>query len=178
MRSLDKQESRRKSVQKYLYSIKRSEIKILNLERAIHDLDTRRESPPVWMSNPDIISVTGGMDGSKQESWVEFLETYPDRRSYLADCLDHERKRVEQFYTTLNQLSTEGRWGPLAANLIRHKYIQRITPDMAIYTMYLFCTRESFYRTHKRALKFFYDVLPDIFKNDTLVTLNSSKSVI
>ncbi|SDD89184.1 hypothetical protein [Sporomusa acidovorans] len=167
-----------KQVQKYLYSIKRSEIKILNLERAIQDLDTRRESPPVWMHDPDTISVTGGQEGSKQESWVEFLEAYPGRRSYLTDCLEQEQKRVEQFYQTLDQLSAEGNWGPLAANIIRHKYIQRITPDTAIYTMFLFCTKESFYRTHKKALKFFYDVLPDVFQNDTFVTLNLSKNVV
>lgn len=168
----------KKEVIQYLYSIKRTEVAITNLARAIDDLETRRQSPPDWMHNPDSISVTGGMEGSKQEAWAEFIEAYPARKSFLEDQLQQKQKKIEQYNEIITALAQEGRWGTLAVQIIRHKYIQRITPDKAIYTMFLFCAEKTYYRIHRRALQYFIDVLPHVLKNDSLVTVNSAKNVI
>lgn len=154
-----------KSVKQYLYSIKRTELSIINLEKAIEELDTRRQSPPVWMHNPDAIAVCGGnIEESKQEVWVQFLEAYPARRSYLLDILKQHQNKVEQFYQALDAMAKTERWGTMGVNIIRHKYIQRISPDAAIYTMFLYCSERAYYQTHRRALQFFFDVLPAQFQ--------------
>ncbi|TWH49608.1 DUF1492 domain-containing protein [Sporomusa sp. KB1] len=158
----------KKAVIQYLYSIKRTELAITNLERAIEDLETRRESPPVWMHNLDSVSVTGGMESSKQEAWVQFIEAYPERKSFLKDQLQQKQNKIQQYNEIITALSREGNWGSLAAQIIRHRYIQRISPDKAIYTLFLFCSESTFYKTHRQALKYFNDVLPKI-KNTVLI---------
>ena len=168
----------KKNVIQYLYSIKRTQLAILNLERALEELKTRRESPPVWMHNPDAVSVTGGVEGSKQEAWVEFLEAYPARKSFLEDQLSQKVNKVEQFDSIMAAMPQEGHWGSLAVEIIRHKYIQRISPDKAIYSMFLFCSEETYYRTHRKALQYFVDVLPQTIKNDSLVTVNKAKKAV
>ncbi len=149
-----------KAVKAYLYGIKRTEVAIINLTRALEDLNTRIQSPPTWMSNPNAIAVCGGADGSKQESWVEFQDAYPERRQFLEDQLADKRRKVEEYERTLAAMAEEGHWGTLAVQIVRYKYNMRVVPNRAIYLYHLFCTEEIFYRTHRRALQFFRDAVP------------------
>lgn len=157
-----------KAVKAYLYSIKRTEIAIINLTRALEDLDTRMESPPTWMSNPDAVAVCGGAEESKQETWVMFQEAYPERRQFLHDKLHDHRRKVEEYERTLAAMVGEGHWGALAAEIVRYKYNMRVAPDSAIYRFHLFCTEETFYRTHRRALQFFFEAVPQRFSKLTV----------
>lgn len=153
-----------KAVKQFLYSIRRTELAIINLEKALEELDTRRESPPDWMSRLDAVGGSGGGGGSKLESWTEFLDTYPARRSYLEDQLKQHRRKVEQYNQAVEMISKEPRWGALGKDIVRLKYYQHVRPDRAIYTLYLFCAERTFYEAHRRALKMVYDILPDRFR--------------
>jgi hypothetical protein len=152
------------AVKAYLYSIKRTEIAIINLTRALEDLDTRMQSPPTWMSNPEAVGVYGASNESRQETWVMFQEAYPERRAFLNDKLHEKRRKVEEYETTLAAMVQEGNWGPLAVQIVKYKYNMRVSPDSAIYLYHLFCTKETFYRLHRRALQFFCDALPHRFE--------------
>ena len=152
-----------KRVKQFLYSIKVTELAIFNLQRAIDDLDTRKASPPTWMSNPDVCGVSGGSAGSQQESWVEFLDAYPARRSFLTDTMDRHRRKVADYNETIDSMRETEQWGPLGADIIRLKYYHHIHPDQTIWCYHLFCSKAAFYRTHYAALRFFYEVLPQRF---------------
>lgn len=153
-------------VKQFLYSIRTAEFAIANLQRAILDLDTRRESPPDWMRSGEAVRVSGGKNESKLETWVEFLDTYEARRSYLLDSLSLHRRKVEQYNDTLAVLAEEPRWGSLGVQIIEYKFRRRVKPDSAIYTLHLFCGRETFYRCLKKSVQFFYQALPDRFGHE------------
>jgi hypothetical protein len=150
-------------VKQFLYSIRTVEFAIANLQRAILDIDTRRESPPDWTRSPEAVRVSGGRNESKLEDWVEFLDSYEARRSFLVDSLAQHRRKVEQYNETLAEMAREPRWGCLGAQIIEYKFRRRVQPDLAIYTQHLFCGRETFYRALKKALRFFCEALPDRF---------------
>lgn len=150
-------------VKQFLYSIRTAEFAIGNLERAIMDLDARRQSPPDWTRYPEAVRVTGGRNESRLEAWVEFLDTYEARRSFLEDSLRLHRRKVEQYNDTLAVMAGESRWGSLAAQIVEYKFRRRVKPDSVIYALHLFCGRETFYRGLRRALRFFYEALPDRF---------------
>ena len=154
--------SEQKFVKQWLYSIPKTEVAIKNLERAIDDLSERRQSPPTWMSNPDALGVQGGSGGSKQETWVEFLDMYEARMSYLQDTLARHKRKIEQYNDTLEAMNNDV-VGALGVAIIKYKYYRHIKPDSAIYTLYLFCSQKTFYNYHFRALQYFAQTLPDIF---------------
>lgn len=151
------------AVKQWLHSIKRSELAIINLTKAIEEIETRRESPPTWMPRYEM-SGGGGNGGSKQESWVEFVDQYDARKKYLEQELTRIKNKVEQYNNTLDNMNNEPQWGSLAVQIIKAKYYKHISPDFAIFTYHLFCSKETFYRTHRKALQFIVDVLPNIFK--------------
>lgn len=153
--------SQKNKVAQYLHSIKRTEIAIYNLSNSIENLETRRNSPPTWMQVPGIGG--GGDSGSKQEAWVEFLDTYDARKSYLQDKLEEHRLKVVQYNDVLTALSEEGQIGMIASYVIRHKYYDKVAPDSEIYTNILFCSESTFYKAHRFGLIFFFEALPDIF---------------
>jgi len=159
---LTKEEAKR--VKAWLYSISKTEYALENLKRALEDLETRYQSPPTWMRNPDAVAVMGGEETSKQETWVQFLEYYPARKSFLEDKIAAHERKLQQYRETLELMAADPQWGQLGKDIIRLKYYRRVRPDRAIYTMFLFCTEETFYRAHRRAIQFFYDVLPDVFQ--------------
>lgn len=154
-----------KRVKAWLYSIRKTELALVNLRQALAELETRRESPPTWMRSPELVSVVGGESESKQENWVEFLEVYPARKSFLEDNIVKHETKLRQYRETLEVLAQDQKWGYIGAEIIRKKYYCKIQPDKAIYTMFLFCSPETFYRAHRRALQFFFDVLPDVFQS-------------
>ena len=154
--------AQKSKVVQYLHSIKRTEIAIFNLSNSIEKLETRRESPPTWMQVPG----TGGGCGdseSKQEAWVEFLDTYEARKSYLEDKLEEHRRKVVQYNEVLIALSQEGQIGLIASYVIRHKYYDKMAPDNEIFTNILFCSESNFYRSHRFGLQFFFEALPNVF---------------
>lgn len=150
-----------RQVKQWLHSIRRTELTLTNLKRALDDLKTRRHSPPTWMKVPDSVMVSGSMGASKQEAWIEFQDEYPARKSYLEDNIAQSERKLTQFWATLDALAAENNIG---AQAVRKKYYDKVKPDHTIYTMFIFCTPETYYRAHRRALKFFFDVLPDIFQ--------------
>lgn len=152
-----------KRVKQFLYSIRRTEQAIKNLEQAIEDLDRRSNSPPTWTSNPSAFPVRGGEPTDKLQSWAEFKETYTARRSFLADSLYRQRRKLEQYRETLESMRGESELGDMAVRLIEHKYYRQVRPDRAIWSIYLFCSKPTFYRVNDKALQFFFDCLPDRF---------------
>ena len=152
----------RKKVIQWLYSMPGTDYSISNLKRALEDLETRRESPPMWMSNPpDVTSVAGGEETSRQETWAIFLEQYESRKSYLEDLIARRTLKAKKYYEVLDLLKQDNY---LAAEAIRKKYYEKVKPDRAIYTMFLFCSRETFYRALGRGIRFYYEALPEVFK--------------
>lgn len=152
----------RAKVVQWLHSIPKTEYSIGNLRRALEDLETRYQSPPTWMSNPDAIGVMGGIEESKQETWVQFLDAYPARKSYLEDLIEKRTLKVRQYFEVLELLAQEN---SLAAQAIRKKYYEKVKPDKAIYTMFLFCSEEWFYKLLRKGIRFYYEALPEVFKN-------------
>jgi hypothetical protein len=164
-----------KRVQAWLWSIRKTEISIENLRKSLSDLETRKESPPTWMSQLRLIAVPGGgEEESKQEAWAIFLDEYPGRKSYLEDLIEQRTEKVRLYNQTMEELALEEKWGYLGAQIINAKYYRKIRPDKAIYSTCLFCTPETYYRAHRRAVQFFWEVLPHLFqrKNDSLLTVN------
>lgn len=155
-------------VKRWLRSIPKTELAIYNLELAIKDLDEQIKSPPTHIisgiGNYSGMFFDGGEEGhSKQQSYTDWLETCENRMSFLQDHLKKKKRKMEQYYTTLEQIKQEPNWGYMGGEIIRKKYFDKVKPDVAIYTMFVFCSREEFYRAHKKSLKYFFDVLPDVF---------------
>lgn len=154
-------------VKKWLYSIRAAELAIFNLQQAIVDLDAKLENPPSYivtgLGNYDLFSGgPGGESSTKGENFSSWQEETKARREFLQDQLAYKQRKVTQFYEALEEMKQE-KWGKMAAELVAKKYYNRIRPDNAIYTMFLFVSAESFYRLNRKALRFYYDVLPDVF---------------
>jgi hypothetical protein len=79
VRSLQEEDFRR--VEAWLYSIPRIEIALENLKLALERLETKKASPPTWISNPGAVHVSGGQLDSRQQRWVEFLDEYDIRKN-------------------------------------------------------------------------------------------------
>ncbi|MEW5952646.1 MAG: hypothetical protein AB1815_02650 [Bacillota bacterium] len=153
-------------VKKWLYSIRASELAIFNLQAAIVDLEAKLQSPPSYimtgLGNYNLASRGGGESSSKGENYASWYEETQARHEFLIDQLVKKQRKVTQFYDTLAEMRNE-KWGRQAAELVEKKYYNRIKPDKAIYTMFLFISDRQFYRLNQLALKFFYEVLPDVF---------------
>ena len=163
---MDKQDIKRVKV--WLYSMARTEQAIINLELAIEDLKVKLENPPSYIvsgiSNYSGMTFSGGEEGgSKGNSYSEWLDMTGSRLNFLEDTLWAKRRKVEQYRNTLELLKQEPRWGYVAGEILRKKYYDKVQPDRAIYTMFLFISPEWFYKLHRRGLQYFYDVLPDVF---------------
>ena len=150
----------RTKVIRWLRSIPGTEYSITSLTRALEALESRKESPPTWMSNPDAVAAMGGEDTSKQEQWLEFLEAYPARKSYLEDLIAQRTRKVEQFWEVLDLLAREN---GLGAQAIRKKYYDQVRPDRDIFRYHLFCSEDWFYKCLRRGVRFYFDTLPDLF---------------
>lgn len=158
----------KKRVVAWLYGISRTEKAIYNLELAIDDLKKKIENPPSYImsgvGNYSGMSYFGGEEGgSKQQSYADFMEDCSNRLSFLDDQLTKHKRKMEQFRDTLEDLKQEPKWGYLAGEIIRKKYIDKVKPDQAIYSMFLFISPEWYYKLHRRGLQYFFDVLPDVF---------------
>ena len=154
-------------VKKWLYSIRATELAIFNLQQAIMDLGVKLENPPSYivtgLGNYDLFSGgSGGEVSSKGENFSSWQEETFSRREFLTDQLAFKQRKVVQFYETLEEMRRE-KWGRQAAELVEKKYYSRIKPDKAICTMFLFIGDGQFYRLNRLALKYFYEVLPDVF---------------
>ena len=159
-------------VKRWLYSIATTEQAIYNLEMAIADLRAKIDNPPTHIvsgiSNYSGMSYGGGEEGgSKQQCFSEWLEMCENRLSFLEHHMDRHRRKVEQYRQALEKLKQEPRWGYAAGEIIRKKYYCKVRPDQAIYAMFLFISPEWYYKLHKRALRYFFDVLPDVFLMQT-----------
>ncbi|MBP2643949.1 MAG: hypothetical protein H6Q67_1836 [Firmicutes bacterium] len=148
----------KKKVAQWLYSIPRTELAIKTMEESLVALRERKETPPTWMSNPDALGVMGGIEGSRQETWVEFLDAFPARESFLEDRLKHNRRKVKLYYDTLDAMQKE-HWGCLGREIVEYKYYRHVQPDLKIYSLLLFCAKPTYYRILSMALRFFYEVL-------------------
>jgi len=155
-------------VKRWLYSIATTEQAICNLELAVEDLKTKIENPPSHIvsgvGNYSGMSYSGGEGGgSKEQSYTDWLETCETRLSFLEYHLDKHRRKVEQYRQTLERLKLEPKWGYAAGEIVRKKYYCKVRPDHAIYAMFLFISPEWYYKLHRRALRYFFDVLPDVY---------------
>jgi hypothetical protein len=143
-----------RQVEKWLYSITRIEIAIEGLKKALEQLDTRRASPPTWMSNPTAIPVMGGDLDSRQQRWAEFLDEYNNQRTDLLQHIQEKESQLDCFNKVLDQLRDED--GKLA-QLVRYKYLHKIKPDSVIYENHIYVSRTEFYRMRSYIIQFFYD---------------------
>lgn len=162
-----------KRVKSWLYSIPTTEQAILNLELAIDDLEAKLENPPTHIvsgiSNYSGMSYSGGEEGgSKSNSYIEWEEMCVNRLSFLKVQLQIKKRKVEQYERTMELLKKEPRWGYEAGEILRKKYFCKVKPDEAIYAMFLFISPEWFYKLHRRGIRYFYDVLPDVFLKSTV----------
>ncbi len=157
-----------KKVKTWLYTISITEQAIINLESAVEDLEIKLENPPSYIvsgvGNYSGMFFSGGEEGgSKGASYSEWLGMTTGRLDFLRDTLETKRRKVSQYRNTMELLKKEPRWGYEAGEIIRKKYYDRVKPDRAIYTMFLFISPEWFYKLHRRGLQYFYDVLPNVF---------------
>lgn len=155
-------EAERKKVQHFLRSIRKAELAVIDLNRAIEDLDTRRESPPTWMINLESAGVSGGIGENRLETWAEFIDTYEARRSFLREMLRRNARKVEDYKRTMEALAHEDNYGCLAVEIINLKYYRKV-PDEVACRYHLFCAKRTYYRTHVAGLIFFCEALPSRF---------------
>ena len=150
-----------KRVKQYLYSISRLELSAANLRHSIEDIEGQLQGSIIKSTVYDKIVVTGGESSSKPESAAENDERLTERLLDLRSYLGRQERKLSQFDNAMELLSREGHLGHLAANIVRHKYIQRIAPDYTIYAKRLYCSRITFYRAHRIGIRFFYEVIPE-----------------
>ncbi len=131
-----------KNVKTWLHSIPKTEQAISSLEIATKDLKVKLENPL-----PD-----------KKEQY------FRDSLAFLKDNLKAHRRKVEQYRDTLEFLKQEPQWGYIAEEIIRKKYYDRVRPDRVVYVKGLHISEAWFYKLHRRGLKLFFDVLPDVFE--------------
>ena len=130
----------KKKVQQWLFSIKKSEQAIASINSAIELLDEDKDTP-----------------------------NYETRRSFLLFHKAMMRLNCNYYYRTLEAMrATEPSWGELGAKIIDYKYYQNGHVDEYRRWMNQVpgCDYSTFYRIQRKALQFFYDVLPHIFRLD------------
>jgi hypothetical protein len=155
---LTAQEFRR--VEAWLYDVRRLASAIESLKIKLNQLETRAASPPAWVSNPDAIKVTGGIQESRLEKWVEFLDGYEFERQEILYKIRLRENKLETYEKVMDLLRSEnGQY----CQLVRAKYINRIRPDSAIYEGILFTSRSGFYRMRDYVLQAFWDCMPGQF---------------
>lgn len=147
-------------VEAWLYNIPRVQIAIENLRHELERLDTKRNSPPTWMSNPDAVPVMGGELDSRQARWVEFLEEYPVRRAELLATITEREQQLKCFKQVLDILQAED---SRLAQLVRKKYIEKMRPDRAVWENVLFVSKPTYYRMRIYVVQAFFDCLPGYF---------------
>lgn len=149
-----------RKVEAWLYSIPRIEIALHNLKMELERLETKRQSPPTWMSNPNAVPVAGGELDSRQQKWIEFLDEYEIRRNELLEQIRYREQQIECFNRVLDMLRAEnGQY----AQLVKAKYIEKVKPDSAIYDGILVVSERTFYRMRAYVVKTFYECLPAQF---------------
>lgn len=148
-------------VKQYLRSIKATELAIIDLNRAIENHIGKKDAGMRITASMSL--APGGEGGSRVEAFAEFMVTYPQRLRDLRFFLSEKQEKINDYNFVLDAMANERHWGPLAVEIVRHKYYEHIKPDTYICTRYLYCTPETFYRTHRMLLKFFLEVLPHRF---------------
>jgi hypothetical protein len=143
--------------------MKATELAIINLNKAIEHHVGRREAHVRITSTMSL--APGGDGGSKIEAWAEFTDTYEERLDFLKYHLAEKQDKLDEYNMVMEALVHDGHWGNLAVQIVRHKYYQHIQPDYHIYSMFLFCSKQTFWRAHMRMLQFVYDTLPHRFRN-------------
>lgn len=158
--------NQQRAVKRWLYHIRRREYSLQNITEAIQDLQLRILNPPSSFLGVNPIDIErGGGGGGEQTTKPEAYAIWAERlNGKLLDLQklqdDHERK-TKLYQKTLIALEQE--FGETARILVEKKYFYRVRPDRAIYTMFLFCSKPTFYRLNNQALQFFFDVLPSEF---------------
>ena len=151
-----------KRVKRWLYSIPRTELALVNLRKAMEEIEHRLSMTPPNAYDYSRVIVTASAMSSEVEAQAVDL---PARRDFLQEWIARHERKLEQYQDTLDAMvDMEPRWGHIGAEIIRYKYYRQIKPDMLIYTGILYCTKETFYRDLGRALYFFLDILPDVFQ--------------
>lgn len=153
-------------VEAWLYKIPRIEIALENLKLELQRLETKHQSPPTWVSNPNVVPVTGGNLDNWLEKWVEFEDEYDIRRNELLQQIQAREHQLACFNKVLDMLRAEN---SQLVQLVKAKYIDKIRPDSAIYNGILFVSKNTFYKMRYYVVKAFYDCLPGQF-GDFLVT--------
>lgn len=162
---MNKEEKKR--VINWLYSIRRSEITIERLQRKLEALENRKASPPTWMTNPDALGIKGGSEDSKQQIWVEFLDSYPTTKEFYLDNIEMHQERVKLYYDTLEAMKQDQKWGYMAGQVIHYKFYKKVKPDIVIYSKYLCCDHDTYYKYQRRGLKYFLENYPELFVEKT-----------
>lgn len=155
---MDNQDFRR--VEAWLYSIPRIEIALENLKIELERLETRRQSTPTWMPNPNAVPVTGGQLDSRQQKWVEFLSEYDERKRELQEQIRYRENQIECFQLVMNMLRQEN---AQLVQLVRKKYIEKVQPDWVIWKRVLFVGKTKFYEMRQYAVQSFFECLPAQF---------------
>lgn len=147
-------------VEAWLYSIPRMSIAIEDLKLALGRLETKRQSPPTWVSNPRALPVTGGEIDSKQQRWIEFLEKYDEQRCELLQQIHYRGDQIKCYQQVMDLLRREN--GQLV-QLVRKKYIEKVRPDQVIWETVLFVGKTKFYEMRRYIVQTFYECLPAQF---------------
>lgn len=163
-------------VTQWLYSIRKREFALDKLKETLEILESKKETPPKYTSNFEAVVVFSNDVHSKQEAWTEFLDSFDARKSFLLEAIERHTTIITCYYDTLELLKQDEEWGYFGERIIRHKYYNKVKPDKVIYIKHLGCTERTYYRIHGKALRFFQEALPNIFRPKTsgsIVAVNS-----
>jgi hypothetical protein len=157
---MDEQDFRR--VEAWLYSIPRIEIALDDLKLTLERLETKRATPPAWLSHPEATPVSGSQVDSRQQRWVEFLDTFDERAEELQGQIRYREQQLQCFNKVMDILRAEN---SQLAQLVRAKYIDKIKPDSAIYEGVLFVSKTRYYEMRHYAVNVFFECMPGQFPN-------------
>lgn len=150
-------------IYRFLRSIKKRELSVNDMKNALERMEERFKTPPSWTSNIESLG-GGGFTNSKIDKWIEFLDTFETRKSFYQDEIFESTRKINLYYKTLDDLAEcEPHFGTLGVEIIRLKFYYCLA-DETIYTDKLFCSRMTYYRTLRKTLEFFADVLLPVLK--------------
>lgn len=122
-------------------------------------MNTRYESPPMWMRQLNAVTVTEESQDTKLEAWAAFVEEYPARKSFLEDFITRHEKKLAAWRETMEDLRRED---PVAAAVLNGVFYLRIRPYSAIWQRE-HVSDTTFYRALKFGAKYFFETLPHLF---------------
>ena len=154
-----------RAVSSWLYSLNKIEWALENLDRSIEETEHRLSKGRIKATDFDRVNCSNSNIGHPTEIGALALCGYSadqERLDYLLIIREEYLRNLSDYEWALEKMVLDAKWGALAKDILQAKFRRKVVPDEKIYSN-LFCTKETFYRTLRRAIQFYAEVLPSRF---------------